>query len=458
MADNHQADASAPAPRVYRGKPEKQRDSSAQNTWRAPKPKASGSRPPRPSPKTAPSDLPPPSRKAQNQNTELSDVSHPSTHSMFAQNITVFESAPNVSITPSAPAAIDISRYTYSELITDDSTLAKEILPEYLDYYTTACIWMRIVSLKSVGRHTLTDAEEKLLALIKSKAFSIPEPILLQIKQFGNVVSPVTGQTFEATFPELPTNVLGGHGGYFGPLLAPAAGVDDTTHNFYEELPCLGTLSSAVRATVSGQPPGPYLSAVTYQDRQPGENLLGFKPLGSRSPEAKAFATTVGITDQQFPSDPVNSGFNFDLIYKISKVLARTKTFKVTDVTFSTLAEIGSVSQLVMTKPLITPGYTCSRGEQRATSQANESLSTFGSAIFFNSQLYKESGANGTPNTWSVIPATQQHPIPAAWVANRNLRRARLPVQYRQAVFVSIAQLSTEYRNNIINQMVLVKR
>jgi len=195
-------------------------------------------------------------------------------------------------------------------MVTDDSDLAKEILPEYLDYYTTTCIWMRFVSLKSEGRHTLTADEEKLLDLIKSKAFSIPEPILLQLKQFGNVVSPVTGQTFEAALPNLPTHVLDGHGGYFGPLLAPSAGVDDSTHNLYEEIPCLGTHSSGVRASVSALPPGPYPSAVVYQNRQPGENLIGFKPLGARFPEAKAFAQAVGITDQLFLSDPVNSGLN----------------------------------------------------------------------------------------------------------------------------------------------------
>ncbi|XP_025191883.1 zinc finger BED domain-containing protein 1-like, partial [Melanaphis sacchari] len=72
---------------------------------------------------------------------------------------------------------------------------------------------------------------------------------------------------------------------------------------------------------------GPDLSPCNFW----GHLKARFKPLGSRSPEAKAFIQTVGITDHLFPSDPVNTGFNFDLIFKISKVLSRVKTFKVTD-------------------------------------------------------------------------------------------------------------------------------
>lgn len=52
---------------------------------------------------------------------------------------------------------------------------------------------------------------------------------------------------------------------------------DDNIHNLYEEIPCLGVTSEAVRNAVSGANPGAYASAVVYQNLQPNQNLLGFQ-------------------------------------------------------------------------------------------------------------------------------------------------------------------------------------
>lgn len=120
--------------------------------------------------------------------------------------------------------------------------MSKVILPEYLDYYATALLWMRIVTLKQNNSQPLTTQEQDLLSMIQSTAFIVPEPILLQLRQIGNITAS-TKQHLYPQFPPLPIAVIAGHGGYYGELVTPG---DDNIHNLYEELPCLGVLSEAV--------------------------------------------------------------------------------------------------------------------------------------------------------------------------------------------------------------------
>lgn len=132
----------------------------------------------------------------------------------------------------------------YSELITDDSSLTKVLLPEYVDYYSTAMLWLRIVNLKLKNSQPLTEEEDSLQGLTQSSSFIVPEPLNLQLRQLGNTVS-LTRQHLYPTFPPLPVEILQGHGGYYGELLPPEEGGDVTIHNCYEEIPCLGVLSEA---------------------------------------------------------------------------------------------------------------------------------------------------------------------------------------------------------------------
>lgn len=68
--------------------------------------------------------------------------------SVFARNLVVRENVPHTRFNVSSPALIELSRQTYSELLTDDTNLSKVLLPEYIDYYATCAVWFRMVSLK----------------------------------------------------------------------------------------------------------------------------------------------------------------------------------------------------------------------------------------------------------------------------------------------------------------------
>lgn len=271
-----------PNPRVYRGNPAKQRDPSAKNAWK-PRPHA----PPRvPLHVQAPSELPPPTKKHDTSKVQVSSA-NPADSAIFATGISVREVTGRTTFTPSAPSVIEVSRQTFSEIITDDPSLGKVLLAEYIDYYATALLWLRIVHLKERNSQELTVFERDLLTLTQTSMFCVPEPLLLEIRAIGNVVT-TTKQHLYPAFPPLPSEVINNHGGYYGILHDPAnRAYDPHLHNLYEEIPCLGVLAEAVRNAVSNNPAGPYPSVVTFQGQQPNANLLGKKPLAHRRSEAK---------------------------------------------------------------------------------------------------------------------------------------------------------------------------
>lgn len=247
-------------PRAYHGHPNNQRNRDAPNAWNGkPNPDRS-QRQARPSTKTAPPTLPPPTKLHDTSHVKITEVS-PADSSLFGLGVRTREAKPLESFSPMNPSIIDISRNIYREITTDILGLQNTILPEYLDYYSAAMYWLRIITLKAHNSQETTPAEAEILKLVKETPFCLPEPLYLQIRQTGNVVTPLK-QHLLTKFPPLPTHVLNGHGGYFGQLLIPGQNINNGLHNLYEELPCLGVLAAAVRATVSDLPPGPYPSVV----------------------------------------------------------------------------------------------------------------------------------------------------------------------------------------------------
>lgn len=108
---------------------------------------------------------------------------NPADASLFAIGLSIRETVPRQTFTPSAPACIEISNQMYTELVTDDTALAKQMLPEYVSYYSTTMLWLRILSLKMKNSQPLTQAEQDLQIMTQATAFAIPEPPLLQLGQ-----------------------------------------------------------------------------------------------------------------------------------------------------------------------------------------------------------------------------------------------------------------------------------
>lgn len=317
-------------------------------------------------------------------------------------------------------------------------------------YYATAMLWCRIVSLKEKNSQALTVAEQNLLMSVQSTAFAVPEPITLQLRAIGNIVTS-TKQHLNPVFPPLPVEVIQQQGGFYGALAAPAANIDNSRHNLYEEIPCLGVYAYGVRQSLSNLAPGNYASTVTFNGQQPNGNLLGYRPLGYRRNEAKNLALDHGITEAVFPCYPGNSAFNLDFLMAISNILANTKTFKITTIVFSGLTEIGAQSQIVINHPILQDQEgPAVRGELQPTCLIKESESIFGSGVFFATQLMKAIG--GDNQSWSMFVN-----IPQEWFKNANDRRD-LPPAYLSETFGAVSQRASGFRLNVIKTMVTTKR
>lgn len=346
-------------------------------------------------------------------------------------------------------ASIEISRRSYGELLTDNPSLGKNMVPEYLDYYTTALLWLRIVNLKEQNSQELTFLERQLLTLTKNVSFCVPEPLRLLVNSYGNIETKI-GTHLVPAFPQLPDQVIANIGGYYGQLLPPAEGVNNGLHNLYEEIPCLGVLATAVQAVVSDAAPGPYPSPLVYQGQQPNNNLLGFRHLSRRVAESKTLATNQGITPHAFPDYPVDTGFNLDLLQGVSDVLSTTSTFTLHQIVFSGLGVNGARSQIVIERPnvvVIDPDRPAVSQELRPTSLADEPESVFGSGIFFCQQLLKVTVENNNLS-WALYPQ-----IPPEWVANQNQRRTLRDV-YLSPRFDTVPLNANMHRMAVIKRMV----
>lgn len=324
----------------------------------------------------------------------------PAKSSVFAIGMNIREVNSDTLCQPTAPAAIEVSRITYGEIVTDDHNFQKAILPEYLDYYTTTLLWCRIVALKRANQEVLTLEEEQLLRLIEHTTFSVPDPIFYQLKIFGRIQT-VTREHLRPTFPALPTQQVGGYGGYYG-AISPA------THNNYEELPCPGVLAEAVRQSVSDAAPGPYQSSLQAEGIIPNQNLLGFRPLANRRNEAKNLAFDANITGNQFPETIPNTGINIVFMTAISGILAQTKTFKLNAVNFHTMTDSGSLVQAVMQKEAIGSNQVEKLGELTSYGLFKEQDSLYGMGIAYIPNLYKMADTLATANQWCCIQAPTQ--------------------------------------------------
>ncbi|CAG9822183.1 unnamed protein product [Phaedon cochleariae] len=157
-------------------------------------------------------------------------VGNPVDGSVFSAEVTVRETQSRRTFTLSALALIEIARQTFSEMLTDDPQLSKAMLPEYFDYYATALLWLRIINLKQKNSQPLTEEEQDLLVATQTTSFCVPEPLVLQYKQLGNIITMTKQHLYPEFPPPLPVEAIT-NGGYYGPISLPGENVDNMIHN-----------------------------------------------------------------------------------------------------------------------------------------------------------------------------------------------------------------------------------
>lgn len=432
------------APKPYYGKPENQKNQQAVNMHgQKPKPPTG----PKKQPATlalqaekAPKTLPPPQHKSTLPPTATKDENLKDL-SLFAVNQNLREVKPRLTFTPAATGLIDVSRAIHQELRSHEAKTVEVLAPEVLDYYSTALFWMRATDLKSQFGNELTTAESTLLSIAANHPLTVPAPLLSYLKSYGGIQTKLESNLFPE-FPSLPTTKLGTLGGFYGEIAD-----NDTNHNLYEEIPCLGVLAYAVQQVLTNTI-GPYKSNLETSTLRPNSNLLGFRPLSRRRDEARSFIEACNIYTNSFPSNITDAGFNLSLILAVSELLRETKTFKVTTTNITSLGMSGSQSQTVYLDSRPDPDtHTSTHAPVMPSSLGRESTAHIGMALYTCSQLFK-AGTRPEPNinttsSWCCVDPLAQWTIPPEWVTNRNSRR-NLPSYWYNPVFTGTEQVPTE--------------
>lgn len=261
-----------------------------------------------------------------------------------------------------------------------------------------------------------------------------------------------TGQHLYPTFPPLPTHVIEDIPGLYGQI-------DAETHNLYEEIPAIGISVGMIQASLNPARPFPqWVPPIVPQGFTANPNLLGFRAVRAPRQEATAITDSAGITPDQFPNYPANTGFNMQLLKAVSAIIANTETFKVTATNFAELAEAGSPSQAIISRPIDNddPLVRTVNAELRAESLTHEALGLFGQSMVFTYQLFKEP-TDDNHTTWACVTPPIGQPIPQEWINNRNVRR-NIPQHYLARVFNSVSLNAGEYRRKIVEKIAKTKR
>lgn len=302
-----------------RGRPEKQTNPKAKNLF-VPKPVAdqkkqimTGAR----AAAQAPPSLPSPKH--------VKDASHVKTteeplkdNTLFITNMEIREDNPYTKFTASYACLPTIVNDMYQQYTADNKTIGRNLLPEYLQYYATAMLWLRIIELKRSTLQPLNQTELNVLAQTDGRAFTMPAPIAHLLKFIGHIET-MTQRHLTPSFPPLPTKVINQVGGFY-PSITEAAPIDVDNHNLYEEIPCLGVMADAICNALSAAEQGPYNSRLTTGDFRANANLPGFRNLSYRRPEAKSIAFEAEITSQSFSESIADTAINYDFISSISNI------------------------------------------------------------------------------------------------------------------------------------------
>lgn len=148
---------SGPGPKPYKGKPANQRNLAAPNASKADRSRGDGKKR-----VAVPRHLPKPTMLHDYSHVKMS-TTHPADSAIFGRETASIEATTQTRLHVSTPAAIDISRAVFAELTATSPATSKTILPECLDYYVTACIWLRVIHLKHANNQHVTQTEKDIL-------------------------------------------------------------------------------------------------------------------------------------------------------------------------------------------------------------------------------------------------------------------------------------------------------
>lgn len=346
--------------------------------------------------------------------------------SIFGVDVCVIPIEPRQNFQTNLSKVDDLAIGTYASYVPDVKQLDRKLAKEELSYYATGLLWLKLIDVKAKqGRTALSSEEKELRKATNNVEFNVPQPIFTILSQIGNVTDKM-GKETELDVPPLPVSVAQGLGGYH------ASRITEQNHNLFEEIPSLGVAGDMVMMlTAEAQEPELNVRVGRPEHTEFTENLVGVnQPLGRR-PEIIQRLAGQGITTALFPEYVENTGFNLRYMLSISDIISQFEAFRIEKVTFSKLTMSGGISQVILTKPLMTEGLQQNLRSTivQAMSAANESIAEMGASFIFGFQLHKEFGEGATmterSRRWSCTASSPAGAwtMPQGWAENRNVCR-----------------------------------
>lgn len=351
--------------------------------------------------------------------------------------------------------------YRRNELVSKD--FPKSVSIETFQYYCVCMFWLRQLSIKRTrGRVPLTEIERSILDTFTPTSFVVPKPLYAYLSALGDVTSP-TGEKLIYREPSLGTAVRDGVGGFVAD-----ADVDANTHILYEEIPYVGVAAHVLRASSNINLLNPFPIPSPLGNGL-NRNCLGFRLQTSvRKAQQVSILQNYGIqAGEPFPDVTAGAAFCPDILSHVAQMLTEYfVAFDLKEFSVPNQPCTGSLAQLIPLHPTNWIG-----GTQRvkdayvvAKSLWQPEPTQLGVSVAFAFQLWKENNPNAPAvpinqrtNAWCCITATADHPIPQAWIVNRNQRRD-LPARYHSDVYVSAERLRSQYVTLVIEAMLTVNK
>nr|XP_024215246.1 uncharacterized protein LOC112210347 [Halyomorpha halys] len=146
------------------------------------------------------------------------------------------------------------------------------------------------LGIKRLTQQKLSQAEFKLLALTEGR---VVHPSLT----CSNLSD--ASKQYHPAFQPITENTIRDIGGFYLSINDPRP-INLDNHNLYEKVPSLGVMSDVICNEFGNANPGEYVSRLTTATYKVTRNLIGYRNLSYRRPEAKTMPIECDITDTSF--------------------------------------------------------------------------------------------------------------------------------------------------------------
>lgn len=350
---------------------------------------------------------------------------------IFCKATDLYEINTRSQFTPQFSGFNSVVQAVYNQYVAHQLDTSKSLSLGMLTYYAAAISWLRMLRIKQVNGDSLSRTERDILATMEEIPLSLPQPLSVYLKAFGNITSPTQENLFPH-FLEFPESDDHAHWGM----------IDLQNHTKYENYPALGIAAELLMKesdpTVN---PGAWRPSVIPADTSPTEALLCYVPILHVRPEVRNSLQINGITASRFTTVVPKADFNLRILLATSNAIDRLGTFKVEKTTFQTMAPSGHSAQLVRLHPTPFPNSPIVDTKLQPYCFSKDGAGSVGMALTYVFFIHKEGDlASGKYTSWCALENNpNKQVVTQAWIDNRNAI-CDIPPQYSVTPFTTGAR------------------